>query len=317
MKVLVTGGAGFIGSWIDQVLLKEKHHVTVFDNLSTGFSDQVPEGAKLIQGDIRNKDELLKALKGQDAVIHLAAKSIVPESVKNPQETFDVNLIGGQNLLEAMRELGIKKIVYSSSAAVYGIPTRVPIEEDDSKWPISPYGASKFALEQILSAYHKNYGFDVVMFRYFNPFGPGEKHDPETHAVPNFIKATLQGTPIPLYWKGEQERDFFYVGDIAEAHVMGLGKTGFSYYNLGSGKAIKVIEIVKTIFEVTGKKTGIADLGERPGDPPILMADISKVKKELGWEPKTSLREGLEKTIRFYKKIEWFEKNKGVIISTR
>lgn len=294
MKVLVTGGAGFIGSWIDQALIKKGHRVTVFDNLSTGFANQVPAGAKFFKGDVLSKNDLRRALKGQDAVIHLAAKSIVPESVKNPQETFDVNLIGGQNLLEVMRELGIKKIVYSSSAAVYGIPNKVPIEEDDPKWPISPYGASKLAFERILSAYHKNYGFDVLMFRYFNPFGPGEKHDPETHAIPNFIKATLQGIPIPIYWKGEQERDFFYVEDIAEAHVMGLEKDGFHYYNLGSGRSTKIIDVVKMIFEIAGKETSIDDLGERAGDSPVLMASIEKVKKELGWEPQTSLQDGLQ-----------------------
>lgn len=304
MKVFVTGGAGFIGSWIGKVLLREGHEVTAFDNLTTGFSDQVPVGVRLVEGDIRNKEDLLRSLPGHEAVIHLAAKSIVPQSVKNPQETFDVNLGGGQNILEAMRETGVKRIVYSSSAAVYGTPTKVPIEEDDPKWPISPYGASKLAFEQMLSAYHTNYGFDVVMFRYFNPFGPGERHDPETHAIPNFIKATLYGKPIPLYWKGEQERDFFYVEDIAEAHVMGLNKSGFHYYNLGSGTSTKVSDIVKMVFEITGKETKINDLGERAGDPPVLMASIEKVKRELGWEPKSGLLESLEKTIAFYKKIE-------------
>lgn len=297
MRVFVTGGAGFIGSWVVKVLLQEGHQVTVFDNLSTGFAKQVPAGAKLMRGDIRRKSEIIKALLGHDAVIHLAAKTLVPESVQKPAEYFEVNLGGGVNVLEAMRETGIKKIVHSSTAAVYGIPKRVPIREDDPKFPINPYGATKLALETMLHTYHANYGFDVTMFRYFNPFGPGENHDPETHAVPNFIKATLAGKPIPLYWEGEQARDFFYVEDIAEAHVLGLKQKGFHYYNLGSGKATKVIDLVRAIFVITGTKTEIEDLGKRAGDPPQLLASIAKVKKELGWVPKTNLVTGLKNTI--------------------
>lgn len=300
MRVLVTGGAGFIGSWIDKSLIRKGHQVTVFDNLSIGFRDQIPAGAKLFKGDVLSKNDLRKAMRGQDAVIHLAAKSIIPESVKNPEETFEVNLVGGQNLLEVMRELGIKKIVYSSTAGVYGKPVKVPIDEDDPKWPISPYGATKNSFELLLHAYHANYGFDVTMFRYFNPFGPGESHDPETHAIPNFITATIAGKSIPLYWKGKQGRDFFYVEDIAEAHALGLKQKGFHYYNLGSGKATRVIDLVRLIFKIAGKETSIEDLGERPGDPPELLASIKKVRRELGWKPKTSLEDGLRKTIRYF-----------------
>ena len=299
----MTGGAGFIGSWVVRVLLKKGYKVTVFDNLSTGHKELVPHGAKLVRGDIRRKDQLVKALRGHDAVIHLAAKTLVSESVKKPDQYFRTNLVGGLNVLEAMRELGIKKIVHSSTAAVYGTPKRVPIKEDDPKFPINPYGATKLALEAMMHTYHANYGFDVTMFRYFNPFGPGEKHDPETHAVPNFIKATLTGKEIPLYWKGSQRRDFFYVEDIAIAHVMGLKQSGFHYYNLGSGQATRVIDLVKMIFDISGKRADISDLGERPGDPPSLMAEIAKVKKELGWAPKTDLRIGLKKTINSFKGI--------------
>jgi nucleoside-diphosphate-sugar epimerase len=273
----------------------------VFDNLSANSKHDLPKNANLINADLRDRDKLFDAVKGHDAVINLAAKALVPESIKDPQLYFDVNLSGGQNVLEAMRQAGIKKIVHSSTCAVYGTPKKVPIVEDDPKFPISPYGATKYAFEQLLHAYHKSYGIDVTMFRYFNPYGPNEFHEPETHAIPNFIKATLTDQPIPLYWKGEQERDFFYVEDLAEAHVLGLQDIGFNYFNIGSGHPTKVIDLVHMIFELAGKKTPISDLGERAGDPPKLFASIDKVRYSLGWQPKTSLQNGLERTIADFK----------------
>jgi UDP-glucose 4-epimerase len=297
MKIFVTGGAGFIGSWVVRVLLAEGHDVTVFDNLSTGYADQVPEKAVLVVGDLRNKNEIFEPLRGHDAVIHLAAKSLVTESVRDPQGTFETNLGGGQNLLEAMRELDVRKIVYSSSASVYGTPRRIPITEEDPTWPISPYGASKRAFEEILSAYHANYGFDVVCFRYFNPYGPGERHEPESHAIPNFIRACLRDEPVTLYWNGEQKRDFFYVEDIAKAHVMGLAQSGFDYFNLGSGGSIRVREVVDIVARLVGVTPKIEDKGERPGDPPELLADTGKAARVLGWHPTTPLEDGLRVTV--------------------
>ena len=302
MKLLVTGGAGFIGSRIVSQLLATGHTVTVFDNLSTGQESAVPNGAELVRGDLRDASALQTAVTGQDAVIHLAAQAIVPESIQDPGKAFDINLLGGQNLLEAMHGAGVKRLVYSSTAAVYGNPVKVPIAEDDLKLPINPYGATKYAFEQLLHAYHASYGFNVVMFRYFNPYGPTEHHDPETHAIPNFIQATLRGRPIPLYWNGEQTRDFFFVDDIARAHIMGLNQDGFHIYNLGSGTAITVRDVVQKIFEITGKTSPIEDLGERAGDPPRLLADITKVQQELGWKPEVSLSDGLAQTISAFEK---------------
>lgn len=301
MNILVTGGAGFIGSRIVAQLLTDGHTVTVFDNLSTGFKSNVPEEVRLVEGDLREPKDLDKAVKGQHAVIHLAAQALVPESVKDPRKAFDINLIGGQNLLDAMRHHGVERLVHSSTAAVYGKPTKVPIAEDDPKLPINPYGATKYAFEQLLHAYHACYGLNVVMFRYFNPYGPSEIHDPETHAIPNFIHATLTGKPVPLYWNGDQVRDFFFVDDIARAHVMGLTKDGFHTYNLGSGTGLVVKEVVEKIFEIARTRTEIKDLGERAGDPPKLLADTSRVQKELGWKPETSLDEGLELTIEAFR----------------
>jgi UDP-glucose 4-epimerase len=301
MKLLITGGAGFIGSRVAHYMLKAGHTVTVFDDLSVGRRESVPEGAELIEGDMRDAAAVRAAVKGRDAVVNLAAQAVVPESVANPQKTFEINLLGGHNLLEAMRQEGVKRLVHSSTAAVYGTPTRVPVQEDDLKLPINPYGATKLAFESLAHAYHSAYGIHVTMFRYFNPYGPTEAHDPETHAVPNFIKAVLAGTEIPLYWNGEQERDFFFVDDIARAHVMGLDHDGFHYYNLGSGSSVAVKDILELIFKITGTRVSIKDLGERAGDPPQLMADTTKVQRELGWKPEVSLEDGLKQTIEAFR----------------
>lgn len=295
-KIFVTGGAGFIGSNIVRELLTQDYRVTAYDNLHTGASDNLPEGAELITGDIRDEQKLSESIAGHDAVIHLAALAIVPDSVKDPEGTFAVNLDGGKNLLAVMKQHQIKKLVYTSSAAVYGAPDKQPIAEDDPKHPINPYGESKLEFEKECARANLDWDLDVTTFRYFNPFGPGENHDPETHAVPNFIQATLDKKPVPLYWNGDQIRDFFYVGDLAFAHVKALDLKGFQTYNLGSGTGIKVRDLLEKIFEIVGHRTEIEDLGERPGDPPVLLADVSKAKHEIGWSP-TPIDEALKLTI--------------------
>ena len=297
MKILVTGAAGFVGARVAAKFLEAGHEVTGFDNLSVGHRQNLPQGAKLIQGDLRDAAVIRSAVKGHDAVAHLAAQAQIPESVKNPQKAFDINLVGGQNLLEAMRLEGVDRLVYSSTAGVYGNPVHVPITETAPTLPISPYGATKLAFEALLHTYHAAYGLHVTLFRYFNPYGPTENHDPETHAIPNFIQAALAGKPIPLYWNGVQIRDFFFVDDIAQAHVLGLEQDGFHIYNLGSGSGQKVRDVVEKILVYTTSNSAIQDLGERPGDPPRLTADTTKVRQELGWEPETSLDDGLKLTI--------------------
>lgn len=298
----MTGGAGFIGSWVARVLLEAGHEVVVFDNLYTGSRDLVPEGAEFVEGDLLDPAATRATLRGSDAVIHLAARTVVPESLEDPGAFFDANLTGGHHLLEAMRAEGVGKIVFSSTAAVYGEPAKVPIEEDDLKFPVNPYGATKLAFEQLLHAYHACYGFDVTAFRYFNPFGPGELDRKHTKAIPNFIRAMLAGRPIPLYWRGEQERDFFYVEDIARAHVLGLERSGYEYYNLGSGRGTKVIDVVNLLGRLMGVKPEIEDRGERAGDPTLLYASTAKARRELNWEATTSLEEGLKPTIEYYRK---------------
>lgn len=302
MKVLVTGGAGFIGSHVNKFLLNQGHQVTVIDDLSKGNKDFLNPEIKFHQISLDNQKELEEILPRHDAVIHMASFIEVGESVKKPVEFAQNNIIGTVKLLEAMKETGIKKIVFSSSACVYGKPQRLPITEDDQLGEQeNPYGITKVTMENFCKLYHQLFGFDVTILRYFNPYGPGELHQPETHAIPNFIKATLSKEPIPLYWKGEQIRDFIFIDDLAEAHVLALKLSGLHIYNVGTNVGIKVIDVVKKIFDIAGIETPIDDKGERKGDVPSLVASAEKIKNELGWSAKVNLDDGLKKTIEFFR----------------
>ncbi len=302
MKILVTGGAGFIGSAVSKLLLDHGHQVTVVDNLSHGQKDSVDPRATFVEADLLDQVKLEEILPTHDAVIHMASFIEVGESVKKPVEFAENNIIGTTKLLEAMRKIGVKKIIFSSSACVYGKSTKNPITEED---PLgeqeNPYGLTKVSMEQFCILYNKLFGFDVVILRYFNPFGPGELHHPETHAIPNFIKAILEKKPIPLFWKGEQIRDFIYIDDLAEAHVLPLNQTGLHIYNVGTETGSKVMDVIKKIFEIAGIEVPIDDKGERKGDVQELVASAQKIKKELGWEATVSLDEGLRKTFNFYR----------------
>ena len=304
MKIVVTGGAGFIGSYVVKILLDKGHKVVVLDNLSASQKDTVDKRAQLIIGDIKDPVQSRKALKGADAVIHMAGLIIVPESVKDPIKYCENNVIGTVSFLESMRKEGVKKIIFSSSACVYGNPQKLPIKEDAPVNPDNPYGASKASIEAFLQSYHAVFGFDVVILRYFNPYGPGEMHNPETHAIPNFIKATLAKKTLPLYWKGEQIRDFIYIEDLARAHVDVLPLPGFEIFNIGCEKGIKVKDVVDEIFKIAGFEVPIDDLGKRAGDVPANFASSEKLRKAVGWKAKVDLREGLLKTIEFYKSIQ-------------
>ncbi len=245
MKVLVTGGAGFIGSHVIKLLLDSDHQVTVIDNLSHGYKDLIDSRANFIQADILDQSKLEEILPGTDVVIHMASFIEVGQSVKNPVEFTQNNILGTVKLLDAMRKTGVKKIIFSSSACVYGKANNSPIIEDA---PLgeqeNPYGLTKVTMEQFCMLYHRLFGFDVTILRYFNPYGPFELHNPETHAIPNFIKAILEKKPIPLFWKGEQIRDFIYIEDLAKAHVLPLNQTGLHIYNVGTQTGAKIIDVV-------------------------------------------------------------------------
>lgn len=303
MKVVVTGGAGFIGSHVTNKLLEAGNEVTVVDDLSRGFRDLVSPKAKFVEANIADREKMAEVLVDQEAVIHLANFIVVPESVESPVEYAQNNIVHTVQLLESMRLARVTKIVFSSSATVYGDVKTLPMKETD---PIgmatNPYGATKVAMEQFISSYHKNWGFAGTILRYFNPYGPGENHEPETHAIPNFITHTLKKVPIPLYWKGEQTRDFIYVEDLAEAHVAALKLNDFNIVNIGTGKGEKVVDIVKQIFTLVGYQAPISDLGPRAGDAPATFASADLAKQVLGWQAQTSLEEGLAKTVAYFRK---------------
>ncbi|MEX2227766.1 MAG: NAD-dependent epimerase/dehydratase family protein [Dehalococcoidia bacterium] len=300
LRVLVTGGAGFIGSAVTRVLLEEQHDVTVVDNLSKGFRELVPEGARFIEGDMRD-ERLAEWLRGHDAVIHMAAFIEVARSVEQPLLFAENNVLNSVRLMDAMQRAGVGKLVFSSSATVYGTPQHLPIGETDPLGAASnPYGASKVATEAFAESFHATYGMDAIILRYFNPYGPNEMHEPETHAIPNFITALLADEPIPLYWKGEQVRDFIYVDDLARAHTAVLGLSGLDYFNVGSDTGSKMIDVIEQISDIVGREPQLNDLGERPGDVPANYASSQKLRAATGWRAQVGLREGLARTV------EWF-----------
>ncbi len=302
MRVLVTGGAGFIGSHVTRALLERGHRVTVIDNLQRGRRDLVPEGAAFVQADLANEAATVDALRGHDAVIHLAASLEVAVSIERPVQFAENNVVNSVRLLEAMRRAGVGKIVFSSSATVYGVPKRLPLREDEPLGvAANPYAATKASVETFLGTYHHLYGFDCIILRYFNPYGPNELCEPETHAVPNIVRAALERRPIPLYWKGEQVRDFIYVEDLARAHIAPLEVSGLQVYNVGTEVGTKIIDVVEAAFRVLGYRVPVEDLGERPGDVAATYAWSERLRTELGWRAEVELEEGLRRTIAHYR----------------
>ena len=302
MRVFVTGGAGFLGSHVCNVLLRAGHQVTVLDNLSAGHREVVPAGAVLIKGDLKQEAKLREWLRGHDVVIHLAAFVAVPESVKQPVAFAENNVVNTVRLLESMRFAGVGKIVFSSSATVYGLPRKLPLREDEPLGVQSnPYGATKVSAEAFVAAFQRLYGYDATILRYFNPYGPNELCEPETHLIPNVVRAALEDEPIPIFWKGEQVRDFIYVEDLALAHAAVLGQTGLNYFNVGSEKGIKVNEVLSAVTDILDRPLRINDLGERPGDVPALYASSERLRKATGWQAKVGLEEGLRRTVAFFR----------------
>lgn len=300
-KILVTGGAGFIGGNTTRLLCDESFDVTVFDNLSTGHRELVDKRAKFIQGDLSDPETIDKALKGIDRVFHFAAVSYIKSSIDDPKGCFHNNVMGTVNLLEGMRKNGVKFIVNSSSASVYGEPEKIPVIEDSVKRPLQPYGASKLAAEAVLSAYYHTFGINSTSLRYFNAYGPFDEVRPITRAVPNWVRRVLGDQPISLYWKGQQYRDYIFVEDIVRAHLAVMDLTGYNYFNIGSGKGVLMIDLLESIFKALGKRTPVVDLGERLGDPMRLIADTTKIQKTVDWKPARSLDEGIKLTVDYFR----------------
>lgn len=308
MKVLVTGGAGFIGGVTVRQLLKEGYKVVVFDNLSTGNKNIVPENVGLIVGDLRDRSDIFSVLRSDkfDAVLHFAAFTIVPESMENPSKYFQNNVVATFNLLDAMVETDVKKFIFSSSAAVYGEPETVPVDESFPTKPLNAYGETKLIVEQFLKWYDYAYGLKYVSLRYFNAAGAdlendiGEDREIETHLIPLVLLAasgknesvSIFGTDYPTK-DGTCIRDYIHVVDLAHAHVLALNalfenKINSTIYNLGSQNGFSVKEIIQTAENVVGKKINAIETSRREGDPPVLIASSNKIQSELGWDAKNS-----------------------------
>jgi UDP-glucose 4-epimerase len=302
MRILVTGGAGYIGSVVVEELIGDGHEVTVYDNLTKGHRSSITPGATLVEGDLLDTATLRNTLSNSniEAVIHMAADALVGESVAAPARYYQNNLIGGLSLLEAMREAEVKRLVFSSTAAVYGEPARLPIEENDPTGPTNPYGETKLAFEKALRWYEGAYGFRYVTLRYFNAAGAtqrcGEWHDPESHIIPIVLQVAagirdrvqIYGGDYPTR-DGTCVRDYIHVVDLARAHILALGilHERSATYNLGcGGEGYTVNEVVEIAREVTGKAIAVQVAPRRPGDPGVLVASSARIKSELGWSPK-------------------------------
>ena len=302
MNVLVTGGAGFIGSHVVGALLNRGDQVTVVDNLSTGNRANLDPAVPLIEMDLRS-DELARAFQQvrPEAVFHLAAQASVAVSVDTPKLDAEVNILGTINLLEQCRSTGVRHVVYSSTGgALYGEPQRLPCTEDHPVNPVSPYGASKYAGEQYVKLFGRLHGLDYTILRYANVYGPRQDPYGEAGVVAIFAQRMLKGAELFIFGDGEQERDFVYVEDAARANLLALERGSGQSLNIGCGIGITVNEIFRRLRELTGYRKEAAYEAPRPGDIYRISLDASKARQELGWEPTVSLEEGLRRTVAFF-----------------
>ena len=300
MTILVTGGAGYIGSIVTEELLKQGYKVIVLDNLKQGHREAVPPGAELITADIRQVEALDKIFHQDriDAVVHLAAETIVKYSMTDPGSFFQNNIVGGINLLDSMVKYDVFKLIFSSSAAVYGQPRSTRIREDHPQIPLNAYGESKLCFERVLKWYESAHGLKHISLRYFNAAGAsrhfGEDHRPETHLIPIVIKAALNNEPVSVFGAdyptedGSCIRDFVHVSDIARAHILALEKCdelSGRTYNLGNSRGYSVLETVAAAKSVTKIDIPTRICPRRPGDPAVLVANSDRARTELGWQP--------------------------------
>ncbi len=303
MRILITGGAGYIGTHAVKLFLARGHDVWIYDNLSFGHRLAVPAD-RLIVGDLSEIARLDHVMVEHriEAIVHFAASTFVGESVRLPAKYYQNNLVNTLNLMECARKNGIERFVFSSTAATFGTPEKMPITEETPQLPINPYGATKLAVERALSDYAVAYGWGYAALRYFNASGAaadgtiGEDHDPETHLIPLVIFAAtgkrphieVFGTDYPTP-DGTCIRDYIHVDDLAEAHLLALEKLGPGTelrFNLGIGRGYSVREVIRTVEEVIGKKVPVKEGPRRPGDPPVLVASSEKIQRELGWRPR-------------------------------
>jgi len=305
-RILVTGGAGYVGAVSVEAFLAAGHDVVVLDDLSTGHRSAVPDGARLVVGDYGERSTMaaIFAEESVDAILHCAARSLVGESLQEPARYFGDNVAGGIALLEAAREAGVRRFVLSSTAAVYGVPDATPIPEDAPLRPINPYGETKRSLEAVLTWYGRAYEFRCVSLRYFNVAGAteaiGEDHDPETHLIPAILAAAAAGRPVTLFGDdyptrdGTNVRDYIHVADLADAHLRAIEATapgdgrigdGFLICNLGNGDGFTNLEVLAAAETAVGRSIAYEVGPRRPGDPPTLVASAGRAAEVLGWHP--------------------------------
>lgn len=297
MKVFITGGAGFIGSNIAQYFLDQKHTVAVYDNLSTGFKENLPRSPHLtfIQGDVLDREALESALKDCDAVLHLAASVGNIRSIENPAKDSTTNVLGTLNVLEATKNNGIKKFVYSSSAGIFGEPQKLPLDETHPTHPDSPYGVSKLTGELHALCFAKLYGIDAVCLRYFNVYGRNQRFDAYGNVIPIFATKKLKREPLIIYGDGEQTRDFVHVFDVAQANFLAtIKKNVTGAYNIGSAKSITINTLVKMMHEIAGQNGGAKYQPPRKGEVQHSLANIEKAKNILGFQPTIDIKNGLK-----------------------
>lgn len=302
MRLLVTGGAGYIGSVVAATLLASDHDVVVLDDLSTGHRDAVPAGATFVEAGLAAAGEVLDG-GGFDAVLHFAAKALVAESVAHPEVYWSANVVGSMNLLRDMRDAGVRRLVFSSTAATYGTPTVSPITEDSPAVPENPYGQTKLAVDHMLAGEARAHGLGAISLRYFNVGGSsaglGERHDPETHLIPNVLavaagvreSVNVYGTDYDTP-DGTAIRDYLHVQDLADAHLLALDAAvpgEHAILNLGTGTGYSVRHVVDACRRVTGHPIPHVDRDRRPGDPPTLVASGDRAKADLGWAPRHDL----------------------------
>lgn len=311
-RILVTGGAGFLGRHLCRRLAAENHQVTVLD------LKENPEFSTII-ADITDLNAMLEHITGYDVVFHLAALIEAGESVKHPQRFVDVNISATVNVLEAMRTNGVNTFIFSSSAAVYGEPLSVPISEDDRTLPINPYGMTKLAMEGLVNSYVASHKMTGVGLRYFNLYGPEEHHEPESHAMPRFIKQIYTNQEVTVWGSGEHKRDYIHVADVVDAHLKAMTLCDqqpeqYHYFNISTEKPSSTLDIVHAIEKALNTKANVKHFPARPGDPLLLYADAQKAHEQLQWHAQKNIEQGVKETVEYF--VEYWKSHAEKTVET-
>ncbi len=304
MKVILTGGAGFIGSWVADALIADGHRVLILDDLSSGKEENIPKEAEFVKCDIRDRDALDRLFSDfkPDIVNHHAAQINVRKSVENPTFDAQVNILGSLNLLEISKRYKVKKFIFASTGgAIYGEPETIPVDERAIPLPISPYGVSKLSVERYLDYYNLVFGLEYVALRYSNVYGPRQNPHGEAGVIAIFCNRILEGQKCNIFGDGNQKRDYVFVGDLARANVLSL-RAPVGIYNLGTGIEISVNDLINILVKATGIAANVHYLPYRAGEVQRIALDISKAGKVIGWFPEVSFEDGLTRTWNWYTK---------------